>query len=413
MKKIIKTFFWSLTVASAAVFTMIAYVDTSLYENYYIETNQTLNFEDRDYLVCRERAQKSAEVNIGAEGSVGSRNVTVSLFGVIPIKQVQVTVTKTDEVLVLGVPFGLKVYSEGAMVVGFNDVDTHSGSVNPALNAGIKTGDIITYINGKYVESSEDVRTAILESGGKTLNFKIKRDDKELSFNVIPKKSALDGKYKAGMWVRDSTAGIGTLTFYNPSLDIIAGLGHGICDSDTGTLIPAESGQFVGAEIVGIKKSTTDETGELHGVFSGGQIADMVGNEITGVYGVNCHNVSGDLTAKIALKQEIKLGYAKILCTLSDEGPKYYDCLIEKSFTNDSSAVKNMIIKITDKELIAKTGGIVQGMSGSPILQNGKLIGAVTHVLVDDPTKGYAIFAENMLETAQSVAESNKLKSAS
>ena len=412
MKKIIKSFFWSLTVASAAVFAMIAYLDTSLYENYYIEQNETLSFDGKDYLVCSNERSKSSEVNIGSDSGVGSKNVTVSLFGVIPVKRVQVTVTKTDEVLVLGLPFGLKVYSEGAMVVGFNDVDTHNGSINPAVNAGLKSGDIITYINGEYVESSEDIRTAILESGGKTLTLKVKRDDRELTFKITPKQSALDGKYKAGMWLRDSTAGIGTLTFYNPSLDIVAGLGHGICDSDTGMLIPAESGQFVGAEIVGIKKSTADETGELHGIFSGGQMADMSKNSITGVYGVNCHNISGDVTAKIALKQEIKIGKAKILCTLDDEGPKYYDCVIEKAFTNDASAVKNMIIKVTDKDLIAKTGGIVQGMSGSPILQNGKLIGAVTHVFVDDCTKGYAIFAENMLDTAQSIYK-EELKAAS
>ena len=412
MKKIVKSIFWSFTVASAAVFAMIGYFDTAIYENYYIEENGSLCFDGQGYLVCKNKAQKSAEVNLNADLGVDSKNVTISLFGVIPIKKVQVTVTKTDEVLVLGTPFGLKVYCEGAMVVGFNDVETHNGCVNPALNAGMKAGDIITHINGDYVQSSEDIRTAVLESGGKTLNFKIKRDDKELTLSVTPKKSAIDGKYKAGMWLRDSTAGVGTLTFYDPNLDVAAGLGHGICDSDTGMLIPAESGQFVGADIIGIKKSTADETGELHGIFLGNQIADMVGNEKTGVYGVNCHNISSDITAKIALKQEIKVGNAKILCTLNDEGPKYYDCIIEKAFTNDDSAIKNMIIKVTDKELIAKTGGIVQGMSGSPIIQNGKLIGAVTHVFVDDCTKGYAIFAENMLNTAQSVAE-EKLKEAS
>ena len=240
----------------------------------------------------------------------------------------------------------------------------------------------------------------------------IKRNESQFSVKLTPIYSNTDKVYKIGIWIRDSSAGIGTLTYYDPETNVVAGLGHGICDTDTGELVPCESGQFVGAEIVGIKKSSKDVTGELQGVFSGGVTAEIACNEMTGVFGFANKPIASANTMEIALKQEIKQGKAQILTTLDGGQPQYYDCVIKKVYHNDSSKIKNMVIEVTDPDLIAKTGGIVQGMSGSPLIQNGKLIGAVTHVLVDDPTKGYAIFAENMLETAQSVAE-QQLKEAS
>jgi stage IV sporulation protein B len=181
--------------------------------------------------------------------------------------------------------------------------------------------------------------------------------------------------------------------------------------------VPCESGQFVGAEIVGIEKSSKEVTGELQGVFSGGTKAEIVCNDQTGVFAYANSPVSSENVVNIALKQEIKQGKAQILTTVDGKGPQYYDCIIKKVYHNDSSKIKNMIIEVTDPELLQKTGGIVQGMSGSPIIQNGKLIGAVTHVFVNDPTKGYGIFAENMLETAQGVgqglAPAEKIKDAS
>ena len=412
MKKFIKLIFSSVLALSVAVFSGVVYYDATLSDSYYVAKGTSLTLSGNSVLQCKPNGN-SLTVGKSNSASVGAHETTVSLFGLFPIKTVSVTETEETEVVVLGTPFGLKIFTEGVLVVGYSDVDTENGTKNPALEAGVKTGDIILKINGEDVTENSDVQSIITKSQGKPCELELKRDGNTFSVTLTPVLSVTDKVYKMGLWVRDSSAGIGTLTFYSPTLKVAAGLGHGICDTDTGELIPFDSGQFVKAEIVGIKKSSGKVTGELQGVFSGGDIAQLAGNEITGVYGCDCSEITdGESAMPIALKQEVKTGKACILTTVDDNEPCLYECEIEKVYHNDSAKIKNMVIKITDEELLAKTGGIVQGMSGSPIIQNGKLIGAVTHVLVDDPTKGYAIFAENMLETAQSVAEQN-LKAAS
>ena len=413
MKKFIKLIFSSVLALSVAVFSGVVYYDATLSDSYYVAKGTSLTLSGNSVLQCKPNGN-SLTVGKSNSASVGAHETTVSLFGLFPIKTVSVTETEETEVVVLGTPFGLKIFTEGVLVVGYSDVDTENGTKNPALEAGVKTGDIILKINGEDVTEYSDVQSIITKSQGKPCELELKRDGNTFSVTLTPVLSVTDKVYKMGLWVRDSSAGIGTLTFYSPTLKVAAGLGHGICDTDTGELIPFDSGQFVKAEIVGIKKSSGKVTGELQGVFSGGDIAQLAGNEITGVYGCDCSEITdGESAMPIALKQEVKTGKACILTTVDDNEPCLYECEIEKVYHNDSAKIKNMVIKITDEELLAKTGGIVQGMSGSPIIQNGKLVGAVTHVLVDDPTKGYAIFAENMLETAQGVAESNKLKDAS
>ena len=413
MKKFIKLIFSSVLALSVAVFSGVVYYDATLSDSYYVAKGTSLTLSGNSVLQCKPNGN-SLTVGKSNSASVGAHETTVSLFGLFPIKTVSVTETEETEVVVLGTPFGLKIFTEGVLVVGYSDVDTENGTKNPALEAGVKTGDIILKINGEDVTENSDVQSIITKSQGKPCELELKRDGNTFSVTLTPVLSVTDKVYKMGLWVRDSSAGIGTLTFYSPTLKVAAGLGHGICDTDTGELIPFDSGQFVKAEIVGIKKSSGKVTGELKGVFSGGDIAQLAGNEITGVYGCDCSEITdGESAMPIALKQEVKTGKACILTTVDDNEPCLYECEIEKVYHNDSAKIKNMVIKITDEELLAKTGGIVQGMSGSPVIQNGKLVGAVTHVLVDDPTKGYAIFAENMLETAQGVAESNKLKDAS
>ncbi len=405
MKKAVKILFALLLIMSTFTLVSVGYFSVILDDNYCIVNGETLKFQN-DYIKCSEQySDNSLSVQNNNSNTVNQDFYQISLFGIFPVKQVSVTKTQKSEVAVLGTPFGIRIFSEGVLVVGLSDVDTHNGNVNPAKNAGIKVGDIILEVNGICVDSNTDVQTIIVESLGNEIKMLIKRDDKKFTVTIKPEKSVLENIYKCGLWIRDSSAGIGTLTFYSPDLCMAAGLGHGVCDADTQEIIPLESGQFVEAEIVGIKKSSKETTGELQGVFSGGQIADMINNCETGVYGNNCQDIVSDSVMEIALKQDIKLGKAQVITTIDENGPKVYECVIEKIYHNDNSKIKNMIIKITDKELIEKTGGIVQGMSGSPIIQNGKLIGAVTHVLIDDPTKGYGIFAENMLETAQSVSE--------
>lgn len=403
MKNLIKTIFILSLIFSTAVFSLIGYFDYSLGENYFIVEGSKLQIANSKLLKC-ENLENFVEVGKNGTSTVNGSKANVTLFGVIPIKTVNITATKSTDVVVLGNPFGIKIFTEGVLVVGFSDVQTKNGTQNPAKSAGIKLGDTIIKVNDKKVLTNSDVQNIVSMSSGKDLELQINRDGKIIILNLTPKLSKTDNQYKIGMWIRDSSAGIGTLTFYCPSLNITAGLGHGICDIDTGELVPFRYGKFVNAEIIGVKKATKKETGELQGVFSGGEIADIVENDITGIYANNC-NIEGERIMPIALKQEVEVGNAEILATIDGQAERLYSCKIEKVYHNDSSKIKNIIIKITDKNLINKTGGIVQGMSGSPILQNGKLIGAVTHVLVDDPTKGYAIFAENMLETAQSVAK--------
>lgn len=412
MKKLIKLIFSSVLALSVAVFSGVVYYDATLSDSYYVAKGTSLTLSGNSVLQCKPNGS-SLTVGKSNSASVGAHETTVSLFGLFPIKTVSVTETEETEVVVLGTPFGLKIFTEGVLVVGYSDVDTENGTKNPALEAGVKTGDIILKINGEDVTENSDVQSIITKSQGKPCELELKRDGNTFSVTLTPVLSVTDKVYKMGLWVRDSSAGIGTLTFYSPTLKVAAGLGHGICDTDTGELIPFDSGQFVKAEIVGIKKSSGKVTGELQGVFSGGDIAQLAGNEITGVYGCDCSEITdGESAMPIALKQEVKTGKACILTTVDDNEPCLYECEIEKVYHNDSAKIKNMVIKITDEELLAKTGGIVQGMSGSPIIQNGKLVGAVTHVFVNDPTRGYGIFAENMLETAQNISKDN-LKNAS
>ncbi len=335
----------------------------------------------------------------------------IQLLGLIPVKDASVTVVDQKQVCVLGNSFGIKLYTEGVLVIDLSAVDTVNGNVYPAKDAGLKIGDSITYINGVKIESNADISYLIENSSGNTLKVVAIRDNKQINLELKPALSKTAGKYKGGIWVRDSSAGIGTLTFYNPATKTMCGLGHGLCDSDADCLMTVGSGELVLAEIVAYTKSKKGSPGELKGRLTDQKIASLEYNCENGVYGIsdNCSLSQNYMT--LATSTEVKVGEAKILTTIDSQGPKYYDCKI-LSVNDKNNSEKNMVIKITDKELISITGGIVQGMSGSPIIQNGKLIGAVTHVLVDDPTKGYAIFAENMLETAQTVSE-QQLKEAS
>ena len=415
MKKLTKILALICFLFSVTSLSSVAYFGNQIADSYYVAEQDTLSFSGMP-LECR---AETNDVSVGLKNntSVNGYKTQVSLFGIIPIKNVTVTETKQTEVVILGSPFGLKIYTEGVLVVGFSDVETENGTVNPAKDCGIMVGDAVLSVNGKAVTSNSEMQKEISKSKGKACELAVKRGQEQFTVSLTPAISKSDKTCKIGLWIRDSSAGIGTLTFYSPELKVVAGLGHGICDTDTGELVPFKNGEFVNAEIIGVKKATNKTAGELQGVFSNGEIAELKENDITGVYGIT-DNISGGVNVmKIALKQEVEVGKAQIITTLDDEGPMVYNCEIEKVYHNDSSKIKNMVIKITDEELLKKTGGIVQGMSGSPLIQNGKLIGAVTHVLVDDSCKGYGIFAENMLETAQSVGQGlapvEKIKDAS
>ena len=416
MKKILKFLFVICFMLSAVTLGAVGYYEAQIGDSYSVFKGNELVLGEGEALVCTKTDQTVAVTKNGST-SVNGYKARISLFGIVPIKSVNVTEAAECEVAVLGTPFGIRMFTEGVLVVGYNDVETENGIKNPASDAGIKTGDIILKINGKSVENNNDVQNIIRSRKSQPTIFLMKRNNKQFTVTLTPILSKTDNVYKIGIWIRDSSAGIGTLTFYEPKSGVAAGLGHGICDADTGELVPCESGQFVGAEIVGIKRASGDMTGELQGMFSGGVIAEIQKNDITGVYGKVSGQIESDNVLEIALKQQVKVGKAQILTTLDNGQPKVYDCLIKKVYHNDSSKIKNMVIEVTDPELLQKTGGIVQGMSGSPIIQNGKLIGAVTHVFLNNCRQGYGIFAENMLETAQGVgqglAPAEKIKDAS
>ena len=243
------------------------------------------------------------------------------------------------------------------------------------------------------------------ESKDSKIKLQILRENKQQTLYITPVISTDTDSYKIGVWVRDSSAGIGTLTFYSPATDIICGLGHGVSDEDTGKLLKIESGEIVKAKIFDVEKGKKGTPGQLKGRLTAEILGDIALNCSGGVYSVINGEIPFNNLIEVALKTEVTDGDAQILCAVENSAPKLYDCRISLKKGKINAETQNMVVTVTDTELLEKTGGIVQGMSGSPIMQNGRLIGAVTHVLIDDPTKGYGIFAENMLETAKSITK--------
>ncbi len=319
------------------------------------------------------------------------------LFGFIPLKTVRANIVAPTDLIAGGYPFGVKLLTDGVIVTGFENANAASSP----YNSGVRSGDIITEANGQKVSSNEEFSRIVASSSGKPIVLSIVRGTTPLNLEVTPILTS-SGTYRLGLWVRDSTAGIGTVTFADPQSGVIAGLGHGICDVDTGVLLPLYSGSLVGATIKGVVKGQKGNPGELLGSFDENiQIASLYKNTNAGIFGevLDTSSLSGQGTYPVGKQTEVKAEKAHILCDVGD-GTKEYEIEILKIMGTGQANNKNMLISVTDKTLLDKTGGIVQGMSGSPIIQNGKLIGAVTHVLISDPTRGYGIFIENMLNAA-------------
>ena len=348
-----------------------------------------------------------------ASATVGDEyRARLSLAGLFPLKEVTVSVSDQRVVMVCGTPFGIKMYMDGVLVIGLSDVTTAAGNVNPAEAAGVCVGDTIRAVNGKAVTTSRQVSAAINDCGGKPITLRLCRDGVEFDATFTPVRPVGESGYRGGMWVRDSAAGVGTLTFYDPATGAFAGLGHAVFDADTGQETPLGSGEIVPARIFDVVKGEAGNPGELKGSFEPGTLGQLLQNGQDGLYGRLTMYPIGR-TLPVATRRQVHKGTAQMLTTIDGTEPQLYEVQIEQIRYSGLHAIRNMVVRVTDPRLLEKTGGILQGMSGSPILQNGRLVGAVTHVLIDEPTKGYAIFAENMLETAQSVAESNKFKDAS
>lgn len=344
----------------------------------------------------------SARTDSGGFAGVSSQKAEAVIFGVIPLKTVEVSVYDRVSLYPGGMTFGVRLHTNGVMLVGMTDVTTENGSARPAYDAGLRINDLITKINGSPVTDVDEVIEKITGSEGKPVSVTVLRDGSELSFEITPIYSPTDDDYKAGIWIRDSAAGIGTVTYINPADNSFAGLGHGITDVDTGSLMPMLDGTVSDVTISGITKGRAGFPGEIMGYFSSEKEGSLYGNTRTGIYGkfsslpASITSALGGKPMPIALKSEVKAGPAIIYSTDGKNGVASYDVKISDINKNDSE-FKNFIIEVTDPDLIELTGGIIQGMSGSPVIQNGHIIGAVTHVMINNPEKGYGIFIENML----------------
>ena len=388
--------------AAALALGCLTYLYTQLPDTFMVPQGQALTLAQMPWLVPLEPKGGAAAVQAVPTG--GSYNVTLSVLGGIPVKTVRAVVVDRRAVTVCGTPFGIKMFSDGAMVVAFTDIRTASGSANPAKAAGLKMGDVIVSIDGRKTVDNDDVSAAIQAAEGRPVQLVYTRDGTEHTTSFQPVRDADSERWRAGIWVRDSSAGIGTLTFVDNSTGIYGGLGHSISDADTGQSIALLSGEVAPVTITGHVPGAAGAPGELKGRFTGeAAMGDILINGATGVYG-SIRRVMDGQDMVVAQVQEVREGPARILTTIGEDEPAWYDAEIEQISLTEEDPNRNMVIRITDPELLAATGGIVQGMSGSPIVQNDRLVGAVTHVLVNDPTRGFGIFAENMLASADAAA---------
>lgn len=359
----------------------------------YLSPGQSLTISGMPFLQPMSRTQTTA-----VAGGSSAQSQMVGLFGLLPLKRIHIQIREKEYVTVRGTPFGIKMFADGAMVVGFSDVFGTEGWRSPGKDAGLRMGDILVSVGGIQTTGNDDVQKAVQAAQGNPVEVVYTREGRRCTTTLTPVR-AQDGSYKAGVWVRDSSAGIGTLTFIKKN-GIYGGLGHPISDADTGQTIQLLSGEIVPVEITGVKIGQSGSPGELQGRFSGNTTGNILINGASGVYGRMTEQQEG-LWLPVAHRQEVERGEAVIYTSIDDTGPHAYTVRIRQANLTSEKPNRDMLIEVTDPVLLEKTGGIVQGMSGSPLIQNGHLVGAVTHVLVNDPTCGYAIFAENMLETAE------------
>lgn len=336
----------------------------------------------------------------------GSSELLLDVAG-LPVKKVDVQVLEDFKVIPGGQSIGVKLHTLGVLVVGHHLVSTNEGEKSPGEIAKIQIGDIITKINGKTIKTMGDVTPFVQEAGQKGIPLKldIQRNQDKLQTSLLPLKDKGEGTYKMGLYIRDSAAGIGTMTFYHQNSKKYGALGHVISDMDTKKPIVVKDGQIVQSTVTSIEKGSNGDPGEKLARFSSDHevIGNINRNSPFGIFGKLNQSINNNNTNKaipISLSHEVKEGPAKILTVVEGSKVEEFNVEIVSSIPQKFPAIKGLVIKVTDKELLKKTGGIVQGMSGSPIIQDGKLIGAVTHVFVNDPTSGYGVHIEWMLNEA-------------
>lgn len=407
---------WQLMTGGLSVVTLAALcwalcLSATLPDRYYLAKGSRFSLGDSSLI----QTSSNDGYPLSVYSSTGNTfRMDLKLLGLINIKPVSVQVVDRRVVALCGTPFGIKMVTDGVMVVGTGAItDCNSRAVSPAQIAGIQEGDIILSINGEKISSKKQLTKLVESSAGQPLSLVVRRGEQLTSLHLSPVRSSLDNSYHLGLWVRDSSAGIGTMTFYDPNNGCFAGLGHAICDVDTGQLMPLSQGEIVEASIIGVHAGKSGSPGQLQGAFVANRsIGSLYTNSYNGVYGRLMNQPVDAQTIPMAQCQEVRQGPVKILTTVSGQKPQLFDACIEKLSLSQDEPTKNMVLRITDPDLLELSGGIVQGMSGSPIIQDGMLVGAVTHVFVNDPTRGYGIFAENMDNTLLTVAAASQSRAA-
>lgn len=344
---------------------------------------------------------KSYNVN-GIE--TGESQLQLKLLGLITVKNVNLNVIERPNLIPGGNAIGVRLNTKGVLVVAVTDViDTNGNRSCPAKESGLKVGDSILEINNEKIVNANQVVDILNKIKSEEIKIKILRNNMEFETKANPVQCLQDNSFRLGIWVRDKTTGIGTLTYLNPNNKTFGALGHGITDIDTAKLLTVEDGVIMNAKVSDIQQGKKGLPGEIKGVFykTDEVLGNIKINDEFGIYGELKDSIIEnkiDSAIPIAFKEEIKLGKAHILTTIEDNIIDKFEINIEKIEYQDKINQKSMIIRVTDSRLLEKTGGIVQGMSGSPIIQDGKLIGAVTHVFINDPSKGYGLFIEWMIE---------------
>lgn len=321
----------------------------------------------------------------------------------LPLKEVTISVLPERVLIPGGHSVGVRMNVKGVLIVGLEEIETPDGKfINPGLDAGLQIGDHILEINGIKVNNAREVKE-IINKLKKEVRLKVKRKDDIMNITLTPVMSIDDNLYKIGVWVKDKTAGIGTLTFYDPSNNTFGALGHAITDPETGTVLSVAQGELLNSKVESVKQGKAGSPGEIKGIFyeADKPLGKLTVNTEYGIFGETYDQIVNPIYQKplqIGYQNEIKRGPAYILTTVDGDKIVKYSIEIEKINRQTKASTKSMIIRVTDERLLEKSGGIIQGMSGSPIIQNDKIIGAVTHVFVNDPQKGYGIFIEWMLQ---------------
>lgn len=340
--------------------------------------------------------QTSADID--TENFVEKKTLSVSFLNIFNIKEIEINEIPQAEVVPLGNIVGLRLYASGVLVIGKTEIKGEK----PYKTSTIKEGDLITAVNSKKVETTTDLITSVNDSKGNSIEITYVREGIIYTTTIEPVKTDKD-EYKIGLWVRDGAIGVGTISYYEPSTKYFAALGHPIIDTDTGEIVSIKEGELVNASVISIKKGEGGNPGEIKGSLkSDEKIGQISTNTEFGIYGtldnLSSLNIDKENKIKVALREEIKTGDAKVLLTLEDGIRKEYDVKIKKIYKNNDKDNKSMLIEIVDEDLKNLTGGIIQGMSGAPLIQNGKFIGAITHVLVNNPELGYAVFGDLMIK---------------